>query len=1089
MFNHNRKAGLPTLLFFVLASILVFTSNSSAQQTEFSTIPLQQEGGGITAVSKNATQQTLPPPSNEIVFDDVAQLEAVSIIVTYDDFFKPHQLEAIADANIVHEYQLINGASIVVSGDKVESVAAMRGVTAVYLDELHQFDTNSSPDFIGAPSAWNALGGQSDAGEGTLFASLDTGIWPEHPSFSDPDSNGNLYPAYTGSALPCDFGNTGWNANDVSFSCNNKLVGAYSFLHTYKAINGLTAAEFDSARDDDGHGTHTASTAAGNGNTPAAIAGSDLGFVSGIAPRAQVIVYKVCGADGCYSSDAVAAIEQAILDGVDVINYSIGGGTHPYNDIVSLAFLRAYENGIFVAKSAGNSGPNSDTVAGRSPWVTTVAASTQVRSFAGSLALNAANGDKLTLDGVSLTGSHLGEVVLAADFDTVSVTDPADGQCLTEFPANTWANNEIVVCVRGSIARVSKGYNVLQGGAGGFVLVNPTPNTLVPDNHFLPGVHLQDTEGVALIDFLAAADHAPVSGEITGGIHIASQGNVMASFSSRGGTGQTLGVSKPDITAPGVQILAGNTPLPSSIAGGASGELFQVIQGTSMSSPHVAGSALLLKALHPDWTPGQIKSALMTSAYTDGLVKEDGLTAVDHFDAGSGHIDLTQAIDPGLTISATADEFRMYESSLWNSNYPSIYIPTMPGEMTIYRTVQSELDHDSWWRISIDAPDDVVIKTRPIIGLRNYQSEQLPIMIDARRVPDGETRHATIYLNHGNGEHIVQIPVTIVRQQPDVAMETSCGPSSFPQRETTTCSITISNNSFDDAAVSLANEMPRRLRIVPDSVAGADEQDERLLNLDKNLFGADPVLVDVVDGTGTTPGYLPLAIFDVQPVVGVGDESIVNFSTLPPILFGGETYTSIGMVSNGYLIMGGGSDADVSFVNQIFPDPTPPNNVLAPFWTDLDPSAGGNLYASILSDSQSGNSWVVMEWANVPNFGDGELNSFQVWIGINGVQDISFVYGDVSDGDGGALTVGAENAFGNSGANWVVNGEGTAVNAGDEVAVTALPGASGESHTITYSVTGWNVGGWTNCVELTSDLFEGTNVACFSGQISEGSGW
>ncbi len=1088
MSNHNRKIVLPVLLLIVLASVLVFSSSSFAQQTEFTATPLVT-GDEYTAVSKTSTQQTLPPPSNDIIFDDVMQLEAVSIIVTYDEFFKPQQLEAIANANIVHQYKLFDGASIVMSGDKVESVATMRGITGIYLDELQQFDTGSSPDFIGAPTAWNALGGQSDAGEGTLFASLDSGIWPEHPSFSDPDPNGNAYPDYDGAALPCDFGNAAWNANDVPFSCNNKLVGAYAFLDTYKALSGLTTNEFDSARDDNGHGTHTASTAAGNGNTPATIAGSDLGFVSGIAPRAQVIAYKVCGATGCYSSDSVAAIEQAILDGVDVINYSISGGTHPYNDIVSLAFLRAYENGIFVAKSAGNSGPGPNTVVGRSPWVTTVAASTQARSFAGTLALTAANGDELTLDGVSLTGPHTGEVVLAADFDGIPADDPADGQCLSEFVPDTWTNSEIVVCARGSIARVAKGHNVLQGGAGGFVLYNPTPNTLVPDNHFLPAIHLQDTEGAALIDFLAAADHAPVMAEIVGGIRVLSQGDVMASFSSRGGAEQTLGVSKPDITAPGVQILAGNTPMASSVAGGAPGELFQVIQGTSMSAPHVAGSALLLKALHPDWTPGQIKSALMTSAYTDGLVKEDGLTAVDNFDAGSGRIDLTGAIDPGLTISATADEFRMYENSLWNSNYPSIYVPVMPGQMTLYRTVQSELADSSWWRISVDAPEDVLIKVRPVIGLRGYQSERLPIMIDARRVPQGEVRHATLIFNHNNGEHIVRIPITIVRQSPDVAMETSCTPSSFPQRESTECSITITNNSFDDANVALANEMPRRLRIVPGSVAGADEQDERLLSLDMSLFGADPVIVGVEDGTGTTPGYLPLALFGVAPVMGVGDESIVNFATLPPILFGGETYNSIGMVSNGYLIMGGGSEADVSFVNQMFPDPAPPNNVLAPFWTDLNPAAGGNLYASILTDSGSGNSWVVMEWANVPNFGDGELNSFQVWIGINGEQDISFVYGDVSDGDGGLLTVGAENAFGNSGANWVVNGEGTAVTAGDEVAVTALPGAPGESHTITYSVTGWNVGGWTNCIELTSDLFEGTNVACFSGEITEGSGW
>ena len=177
----------------------------------------------------------------------------------------------------------------------------------------------------------------------------------------------------------------------------------------------------------------------------------------------------------------------------------------------------------------------------------------------------------------------------------------------------------------------------------------------------------------------------------------------------------------------------------------------------------------------------------------------------------------------------------------------------------------------------------------------------------------------------------------------------------------------------------------------------------------------------------------------------------MNFST-DPFEFAGETWTSIGMVSNGYAVVGGGDGADVDFINQILPDPTLPNNVLAPFWTDLDPSAGGELRAGYLGDGVS--TWLILEWENVPTWSGDEADTFQIWIGVNGVEDISFTYGPVGDGDTGYLTVGAENAFGNSGQNWYVDGTGTPVTAGYEVRVESVPGAPGETHIITYSAKG-----------------------------------
>ncbi|HEX6384276.1 MAG TPA: S8 family serine peptidase [Anaerolineae bacterium] len=1001
---------------------------------------------------------------------DVEDLETVSVVVTFDESASAQSfdqtLEFISGGQIIHRYrQIFNGASLVLSGDKIDQVAGLAGITGVYLDEIQSLDTENSPGFIGAPVVWNALGGQQSAGEGTVFASLDSGIWPEHPSFSDPDPLGNSYPAPSITGLPCEFGNTDWNPEDTPFICNNKLIGAYAFIDTYKAVIELLPEEFDSARDDKGHGTHTASTAAGNAGVPASILGSNLGTVSGIAPRAYVIAYKVCGNQGCFSSDVMAAVEQAILDGVDVINYSIDGGTDPYSNIVSLAFLKAYENGIFVARSAGNSGPGADTVGGREPWVTTVAASTQNRTFRGTLHL-AAGGNELDLEGISVTGGHTGEVVLAADF--------GDALCLNPFAAGTWTHDEIVVCERGTVARVAKSYNVAQGGAGGMVLYNPVAQSLDPDNHFVPSLHIQNDVGTALLDFIAEHAGMTVTGTIEGALATASQGDVMADFSSRGGSGQTSGISKPDITAPGVEILAGHTPLPATIAGGAPSQLFEILAGTSMSASHVAGSALLLKDLHPDWTPGQIKSALMTTADPD-VTKEDGIMPADPFDYGSGRLDLTKAASPGLTISASASEFINHENDLWNSNYPSIYIPVMPGIIIVNRRVQSELSRESVWRISSDSPPDLRISTPHLIRVHAQGNETFPIAIDARAVPIGEVRHATLLLQHG--DYLVRIPISIVRQQPAMTLDKTCTPDILNEGETTNCTITVTNTGIDEVSVKVGDILPRPLQLVDGSLVGATQVKHRLLFFQGALFGAKSAGVVVEQGSSPF-GYLSLASLGVPPLGDIGDETIVNFS-VDPFIYGGETYTTIGMVSNGYAVIGGGTRADISFVPQSLPDPVPPNNVVAPFWTDLDGSAGGNFYAAALSDGTS--SWVVFEWENVPEFSSSDACTFQIWIETNSSeQGISMVYGRVDgDGDPIGLTVGAENASGTLGDEF-----DTIPTPSDEIAVVSLPGTAGGTHTIVFTALGRDEGDWTNCAYMISDSFAGISTSCIDGVVT-----
>jgi subtilisin family serine protease len=329
---------------------------------------------------------------------------------------------------------------------------------------------------------------------------------------------------------------------------------------------------------------------------------------------------------------------------------------------------------VFVSASAGNSGPAPESVEHRGPWVTTVAASTSDRNFLSDLRLTASNGDTLTLTGASITSgiSTPKPVVLATAVGS-------DALCITPIPANS-LTNQIVVCQRGP-NRILKSRNVFLGGGDGMILYNPTLLNVFTDNHWVPTVHLEFDAGAQLLAFLGS--HSGVMATFSQSTARTVQGDTVTSFSSRGGPGQTLGVSKPDVTAPGLQILAGNTPTPATDLGGPPGELFQSIAGTSMSSPHVAGSAALIKDLHPTWTPGQIKSALMTTAKIDNLFKEDGVTPFTPFDAGSGRIDLRKAWDPGLTFDETAANYVTLQNHLWDANYPSLYVPTMPSETKV----------------------------------------------------------------------------------------------------------------------------------------------------------------------------------------------------------------------------------------------------------------------------------------------------------------------------------------------------------------------------------------------------------------------
>ncbi|MEV4170761.1 S8 family serine peptidase [Nonomuraea sp. NPDC049709] len=931
------------------------------------------------------------------------------------------------------------GIALRIPGDKAAEVLKLPGAVAVQEDKPQQLLTDSSPAFIGAPAIYGKLGDTGKtAGKGVIVGVLDSGAWPEHPSFAARSGLPDPPPTKDGTPRVCDFGDNPTTPAADPFTCTNKLVGGQPFLETYNAVFGGEVYP-DSARDSNGHGTHTASTSAGGPVADATPLGISRGAIHGIAPGAAVSVYKVCGAEGCFPSDSAQAVARAILDGVRVINFSISGGSDPYSDPVELAFLDAYAAGVLVSASAGNSGPGADTTDHLGPWTTTVAASTQTRTFQSTITLTG-GGATATIKGASITpgiGSPLPVVLASA---------PPYSRPLCDAPAPAGLfTGKIVACERGP-NRVLKSYNVMQGGAAGMILYNSFPFDVFTDAHWIPTVHLDKPEADILLGFLSANPGAAAA--FTQGAKSTWQGDAITHFSSRGPGGDFL---KPDVTAPGLHIMAGMTPTPESPLEGPPGNLYQVISGTSMSAPHVAGSAALLFALHPDWTPGQVKSALETTART-AVTKQDRTTPADPFDMGGGRIDLTKAGDPGLTLDESAAGFVASAADPLNRidlNLPSVNAPTMPGVITATRTVTNVTNRTLTFTTSgktVSGANITVLPPR--FSVAPGRSAKLSIVITAPDLPDGQY-FGQVDIKQAGGSRALHLPVAFFRQEGAVPVDQTCAPATVPRNTgESTCTVTVRNNTTQDTEVTAVSTLDARLRL--NAVTGATKIGTQIATARTTLAASRPARPSIAPGAGPA-GYLPLDSFGVTPIP-IGDEQAVNLTPPAPFTFAGESYTRLGVTSNGYSVAGGAASADISFTPQTLPDPARPNGVLAPYWTDLDGTGAPGVLATVLSDGT--NRWLVVEW-RVNLFGTTDLKVFQQWIGLNGAEDVSYAY-DPANLPGAppaeyGLTVGAENDEGTAGDQ--ITGPPT-----EDLVVTSTPAVPGGALTYSMKIRGVSPG-------------------------------
>jgi subtilisin family serine protease len=623
-------------------------------------------------------------------------------------------------------YYSFNGFAALLTPAQALAMKKLPGVVMVFEDELRYATTDNSPEFLGLTAGDSLWNGYGYLGEDVVVGVIDTGIWPEHPSFSDqedladrPGSSGKRTQVYD--APPADWYGTCqsgelWSQDD----CNNKLIGARYFLDGF-GHHGIIFDDYKSARDADGHGSHTASTAAGNAGVPASILGSDLGEISGMAPRARIAVYKALWNDqGGYVSDLTAAIDQAVADGVDVINYSIGSSSATLGSD-DIAFLYAADAGVFVATSAGNSGPGASTIGSPSwdPWVTTVGANYQDRTFESYVTLG---------DASMYTGLGVG---VTEELPLVDAADAGNELCAPGSLDTAVVSGKIVLCKRGDYALVEKSQEVLNAGGAGMILYNQAPGMqLYLTTHAVPAAHLSNADGLAIKDYIAVEGSDAVA-TIDGGHATARPAPWMVDFSSRGPNGGAMDIIKPDITAPGFGILAAYSPTP--FLGGPD-QLFAVIQGTSMSSPHVAGIFALLKQAHPDWTPEMAKSAIMTTARQD-VLKQDGATPADPFDMGGGGLNPNPAVDPGLVYEAGFYDYLAFlcgnnPANISSStcqvltdvlglstdpsalNYPSIGIAELAGTQTVERTV-TNVGPAGTYTASVDAPAGITVSVSP----------------------------------------------------------------------------------------------------------------------------------------------------------------------------------------------------------------------------------------------------------------------------------------------------------------------------------------------------------------------------------------
>lgn len=666
----------------------------------------------------------------------------------YSRYLKRGHERSLARAGVSTSQRLydyttaFNGVAVDVSAAEATALSKDPNVAALFPNERRSLTTNTTPEFLGLTGpdgVWAGLGGDRRAGEGYVVGVVDTGVWPENP--------GVKFKKRYQATLPEDWKGKCQKGEDwPKDTCNSKLIGARYFDEGMGEGN-IAGFDYLSPRDADGHGTHTLTTAAGSPTT-ATVDDVDYGTVSGMAPGAFVAAYKACwydkaGESGCYSVDTVAAIDKAVHDGVDAINFSIGASSEStVMDPDEIAFLFAADAGIFVAASAGNEGPGASTTDHVSPWLTSVAASsTKINEKAVQLG----TGERFV--GASSTPTLKATPAVLAVKARKDKADKAEAKlCYPGTLDKNKVKGKVVVCDRGVIARVDKSLTVEKAGGAGMVLVNTSPDSLNGDLHFVPTVHVDEVDGAAIKDYVKSDSNPTLKFANLKPGESDTQVPEVAEFSSRGPSVTTGGdILKPDISAPGVDILAGMSPVADA------GRNWDLLSGTSMASPHIAGISILIQQEHPDWSPAMIKSALQTTAM-------DNVTTTSPFEQGAGFVQPMPAGSPGLVYDAGWDDWLSFlvgqgleidgvdPIDASDLNQSTIAVGSLAGEQTVTRTVTNVGDAGTY-EASVDGMPGVHVKVQPhTLTLDHGESASFDVTFTSEEdatIDDWSTGHVT----------------------------------------------------------------------------------------------------------------------------------------------------------------------------------------------------------------------------------------------------------------------------------------------------------------------------------------------------------
>ncbi|XP_027347404.1 subtilisin-like protease SBT3.5 [Abrus precatorius] len=636
-----------------------------------------------------------------------------------------------AQASHVYSYQHgFRGFAAKLSVEQAAQISKMPGVVSVFPNSKRKLHTTHSWDFMGLldDQTMETLGYSIRNQENIIIGFIDTGIWPESPSFSDTDMPA-VPPGWKGQ---CQSGEA-FNAS----SCNRKVIGARYYMSGYEAEEEGDAKSFRSARDSSGHGSHTASIAAGRYVANMNYKGLGSGGARGGAPMARIAVYKTCWDSGCYDVDLLAAFDDAIRDGVHILSLSLGTESPQgdyFSDAISVGSFHAASRGVLVVASAGNEGtPSSAT--NLAPWMLTVAASSTDRDFISDILLG--NGAKITGESLSIFEMNASTRIISASAANAGLFTPYQSSyCLESSLNKTKTKGKVMVCrhVESSTeSKVQKSKEVKGAGGVGMILIDDTDKDIaIP--FVIPSAIVGKKTGERILSYLKTT-RKPVSRIFRAKTVLGAQpAPRVAAFSSKGPNALNPEILKPDVTAPGLNILAAWSP--------AAGNMFNILSGTSMACPHVTGIATIVKAVHPSWSPSAIKSAIMTTAtildkHHRPISADPEQRRANAFDYGSGFVNPARVLDPGLIYDSEPADFVAFLCSLGydqrslhlvtrdNStcdrafstasdlNYPSIAVPNLKDNFSVTRIVTNVGKARSVYKAVVSSPPGINVTVVP----------------------------------------------------------------------------------------------------------------------------------------------------------------------------------------------------------------------------------------------------------------------------------------------------------------------------------------------------------------------------------------